>query len=101
MGRREGGSRGQTEKKEDKQRKRGHGKGRANLGRNARQRRQKNAECCVSRRMTVCAMCLDVLEANNEQGTGQNNSSLPFRQSVNSNLNIQPPSPGANTPAFL
>lgn len=53
------------------------------------------------RRMTVCAMCLSVLEGNNEQWTGQNNSSLPFRRSTNSNLNIQPPSPGANTAAFL
>lgn len=40
-----------------------------------------------------------VLEGDNEEDTGPNTSTLPFRQSVNSNLNIHPPSPGANTPS--
>lgn len=40
-----------------------------------------------------------MLEGDNEEDTGPNTFTLPFRQSVNSNLNIHPPSPGANTPS--
>ena len=44
-------------------------------------------------------MCLYASEGNYKEGTGQNNSpALPFRPSANSNLNIHPPSLGANTP---
>lgn len=94
-----GGSRGQMERKEIREGRmdggRGHGKRRASRGEKCQ------IESKLQRVVSVkgTTMCLRAPEANNEESTGQNNrSTLPFRRSVNSNLNIHPPSLGANMP---
>lgn len=74
---------------------RGHGKRRASRG------EKRQTESKLQRVVSVkgTTMCLRAPEANNEESTGQNNrSTLPFRPSVNSNLNIHPPSLCADTP---
>lgn len=97
---RRGGGRGVAEdrrrRKEIHRENEGMGKG------GQREKSQENAEKGDSQRKSVCTMCLYVFGGDNEKDMGQSdNTTLPFRLSAKSRLDIHPPSPPANTAPFF
>lgn len=70
------------------------------MGKGGQLREDRKMQSCDSE--LLCTVCLYVLEGDNKEGMGKNNSfTLPFRWSINSNLNIHPPSLGVNMlPSF-